>query len=430
MPRDINGIYTLPAGNPVAPNTTISPTWANTTLQDIADALSQSLAVDGSVSPAKLSSDAAGFRTKLGLGTAATKNTGASGSTVPLCNGSNTWSAAQTFSLDVNVGGNLDITGSSNLGGATIKTGKNLSLVDGQFTGAKSSQDMATWSTAGIVSRGLTGSADAFIAFDVSGVRAGAIGITADNELSWKTNADGTSKYKVWTAKNFDPNTKQNALGFTPVRQGSVDSGTTNVVNIGWRTDGTIGLKIDSTEFYNVWPMNITGSAGSLGGVAASSYARRDSDNTFSGINTHNSPVYLDNGGNDAPEIHWKTYGTGAMTLEMDCLGSVFRTYVNGGTSFPFQFDCGVQSFKSFGSEVVRGVNFMASMAAQTAAVGVGAVGTYASVNNLTGMTVGATVSGANLRYSGSGGAGSGTLSGSWIVMGNPNGTFNAVRIA
>ncbi len=42
MPRDINGVYTLPAGNPVVPGTVISTTWANETLNDIAAALTQS----------------------------------------------------------------------------------------------------------------------------------------------------------------------------------------------------------------------------------------------------------------------------------------------------------------------------------------------------------------------------------------------------
>lgn len=45
--RDGSGTYTLPAGNPVSTGTTISSTWANTTLTDIATALSNSIAKDG-----------------------------------------------------------------------------------------------------------------------------------------------------------------------------------------------------------------------------------------------------------------------------------------------------------------------------------------------------------------------------------------------
>ena len=47
MSRNGSGTYTLPAGNPVVTNTTISSTWANTTLTDIASALTGSVASDG-----------------------------------------------------------------------------------------------------------------------------------------------------------------------------------------------------------------------------------------------------------------------------------------------------------------------------------------------------------------------------------------------
>jgi hypothetical protein len=43
MPRDVNGNYTLPAGNPVVTATVISSTWANTTLSDLSTAMTNSL---------------------------------------------------------------------------------------------------------------------------------------------------------------------------------------------------------------------------------------------------------------------------------------------------------------------------------------------------------------------------------------------------
>ena len=51
MSRNGAGTYTLPAGNPVVTGTTISSTWANNTLSDIATALTQSLAKDGQTTP-------------------------------------------------------------------------------------------------------------------------------------------------------------------------------------------------------------------------------------------------------------------------------------------------------------------------------------------------------------------------------------------
>ena len=47
MSRNGSGTYTLPAGNPVVTGTTISSVWANSTLSDIANALTNSVAADG-----------------------------------------------------------------------------------------------------------------------------------------------------------------------------------------------------------------------------------------------------------------------------------------------------------------------------------------------------------------------------------------------
>lgn len=47
MPRNGAGTYTLPAGNPVIPNTTISSSVQNTTMSDVASAITQSIAKDG-----------------------------------------------------------------------------------------------------------------------------------------------------------------------------------------------------------------------------------------------------------------------------------------------------------------------------------------------------------------------------------------------
>ena len=47
MSRNGSGVYNLPAGNPVVSGTTITANWANTTLNDVASALTGSLAADG-----------------------------------------------------------------------------------------------------------------------------------------------------------------------------------------------------------------------------------------------------------------------------------------------------------------------------------------------------------------------------------------------
>ena len=47
MPRNGSGTYTLPAGNPVEPGTVIESNWANATLEDIGDEITDSLSRTG-----------------------------------------------------------------------------------------------------------------------------------------------------------------------------------------------------------------------------------------------------------------------------------------------------------------------------------------------------------------------------------------------
>ena len=47
MPRNGSGIYTLPAGNPVVPGTTIDSAWANDTMEDMANEITNSLSRTG-----------------------------------------------------------------------------------------------------------------------------------------------------------------------------------------------------------------------------------------------------------------------------------------------------------------------------------------------------------------------------------------------
>jgi len=51
MPRNGNGEFDLPAGNPVIPGTVIESSWANNTMNDLAAALTDSIAADGQTTP-------------------------------------------------------------------------------------------------------------------------------------------------------------------------------------------------------------------------------------------------------------------------------------------------------------------------------------------------------------------------------------------
>ena len=76
MPRNASGVYTLPAGNPVVPNTTIATAWANPTLSDIAQALTDSLDRNGlggmlvsfRIADGTISAPGLAFTNELGLG--------------------------------------------------------------------------------------------------------------------------------------------------------------------------------------------------------------------------------------------------------------------------------------------------------------------------------------------------------------------------
>ncbi len=72
MSRNGSGVYSLPAGNPVITGTVISSSWANTTLSDIATALTGSISADGQT-PITANIPFSGYKiTGLANGTAAT----------------------------------------------------------------------------------------------------------------------------------------------------------------------------------------------------------------------------------------------------------------------------------------------------------------------------------------------------------------------
>src|SRR5262245_27913921 len=72
MPRNGTGTYNLPAGNPVVTNTVIQSVWANSTLSDLATAMTGSMARNGE-SAATGNWPMAGFKLQnVGLATATT----------------------------------------------------------------------------------------------------------------------------------------------------------------------------------------------------------------------------------------------------------------------------------------------------------------------------------------------------------------------
>ena len=101
MSRNGSGTYTLPAGNPVVAGTTITSAWANSTFNDVATALTGSVAADGQTP----------MTGTLNLGT--NRITGVANATLP--------SDAVNLSQlnDPSITGNVDILGTLHVVGAT-----------------------------------------------------------------------------------------------------------------------------------------------------------------------------------------------------------------------------------------------------------------------------------------------------------------------
>lgn len=156
MPRNASGTYTLPSGNPVVPGTTIDATWANNTLDDIANELTNSLSrtgAGGMIAPFRVADGAASapglaftnetnsglYRSGAGsawmsiLGVNVAQFSG-TGLTIPS-------SKALAAQGNATVGGTLGVTGATTLSstlavtGAITATGGVLGNVTGNLTG-------------------------------------------------------------------------------------------------------------------------------------------------------------------------------------------------------------------------------------------------------------------------------------------------------
>ena len=143
MARNGSGTYSLPAGNPVVTATTIASSWANTTLTDVANALTQSLSKDGQ--------------------TAMTGNLVMGGNSI-------TGLSSLTMSGTLSVGGTLGVTGNSTFSGTLQETLSNptLTLTDSGANGA-------------FLQLGATNAAGYFINASYSTTSAGALNLQTAN---------------------------------------------------------------------------------------------------------------------------------------------------------------------------------------------------------------------------------------------------------
>uniref|UniRef100_UPI003F492369 tail fiber domain-containing protein n=1 Tax=Ensifer adhaerens TaxID=106592 RepID=UPI003F492369 len=165
MPRT-GGVYSPPAGTKGVSGTTIQSSPYNTFIDDLtADANAARPITAGGTG----ATSASAARAALGLGTAATQNTGTSGATVPLLNGANTWSTKQTFPAidivgttptlaftDTDTGADSFVSASNSSGSVVISADANNEVSSSQIFFVIDGTTTGTLSTNGTFS--LTGS--------------------------------------------------------------------------------------------------------------------------------------------------------------------------------------------------------------------------------------------------------------------------------
>jgi hypothetical protein len=123
MSRNGSGTYTLPAGNPVVTGTVISTTWANNTMNDLAAAITDSVAADGQTpmtGPLNLNSNKV---TNLANATLTTDAVNYGQFSTPtfsgavVCSSTLTVTGATVLNSTLAVGGNTTVTGSGSFTG-------------------------------------------------------------------------------------------------------------------------------------------------------------------------------------------------------------------------------------------------------------------------------------------------------------------------
>lgn len=207
MSRNGAGTYSLPAGNPVVTGTVISSTWANTTLSDIATALTQSIAVDGQ-SPITANIPFNSFKAT-GLGAATIAGDAISYAQSGASLAGLTLTAALNVTGVTTLTGNLNVTGNASIVGQLLKS-KSSSIASAatvDLSTATGNEVHITGSTGPITSFGtVQAGAEFTLIFDstpsvtynaTSMIIPGAANVTVAANDVWKVISEGSGNWRI-----------------------------------------------------------------------------------------------------------------------------------------------------------------------------------------------------------------------------------------
>ena len=129
MSRNGSGVYTLPAGNPVVSGTVIATSWANNTMNDLASAMTDSVAADGQTPMTGTLNLNSNKIVNLATGTVNTDAVNYGQFSTP------TFSGAVVCSSTLTVTGATALNSTLTVGGNTTVTGNGSFTGDGTFGG-------------------------------------------------------------------------------------------------------------------------------------------------------------------------------------------------------------------------------------------------------------------------------------------------------
>lgn len=230
MARNGSGTFSLVSGNPVTTGSTISSTWANNTLSDIATALTGSIAADGQTP------------VTANLPMSTYKHTGAGSATA---SGQYLVYGQSAAALDdLTLSGALNVTGASTFVAAMTMTAPSTVLLK-DSTSFISDDGDATKKLAFQASGITTGTTRTWTVGNYSGIPAVP---TNEGTLNQVLTSGGAGNQPTWAAVSYTP-TASNALAGSIVQvvntqTGAVATGTTTMP-----MDDTIPQNTEGTEF-------------------------------------------------------------------------------------------------------------------------------------------------------------------------------------